>query len=112
MTQQPPTPEEYLLIGEVVAPFGVNGQVKVKAYTDHIDHLRKRIRTVYLGPKQQAYPLKKVVEHKPGLLIMTLGGVTKREEAEDLRRFEVSILERDAAPLDEGEYFIHQLYGL
>jgi len=110
MTQ--PTPDEFLLIGEVVAPFGIHGQVKMKSYTDHVDHLRNRIRTVYLGPKRQEYKLKSVHEHKPGLLILTLDGVTKREDAENLRRFEVTIPERDAAPLDEGEYFIHQLYGL
>jgi 16S rRNA processing protein RimM len=112
MTEQSPTKDEYLLIGEVVAPFGIRGQVKVKSYTDNVDHLSRRIRTVYLGPKRQSYPLKGVIEHKPGLLILSLGGVTKREQAEDMRRFEVAILEHEAAPLDEGEYFIHQLYGL
>ena len=112
MTQQPASADEYLLIGEVVAPFGIRGQVKVKSYTDNVDHLSRRIRTVYLGPKRQSYPLKGVIEHKPGLLILSLGGVTKREQAEDMRRFEVAILEHEAAPLAEGEYFIHQLYGL
>ena len=112
MTQQPASPDEYLLVGEVVAPFGIRGQIKVKSYTDNVEHLRRRIRTVYLGPNRQSYPLKAVLEHKPGLLILSLGGVTKREQAEDMRRFEVAILEREAAPLAEGEYFIHQLYGL
>jgi 16S rRNA processing protein RimM len=100
------------MIGEVVAPFGIRGQVKVKSYTDNVDHLSRRIRTVYVGPKRQSYQLKGVFEHKPGLLILSLGGVTKREQAEELRRSEIAILEREAAPLDEGEYFIHQLYGL
>jgi len=100
------------LIGEIVAAFGIRGQVKMKSYTDHVDHLRRRIRTVYVGPALQQHALKKVIEHKPGLLILTLDGVATREQAEALRGSEVSILERDAAPLEEGEYFIHQLYGL
>ena len=112
MTEQSPKTDDYLLIGEVVAPFGIHGQVKVKSYTDHVEHLSRRIRTVYLGPKRQSYSLKGVLEHKPGLLILSLGGVTTRKQAEDMRRFEVAILEHEAAPLDEGEYFIHQLYGL
>jgi 16S rRNA processing protein RimM len=112
MTQASPTEEDFLLIGEVVAPFGIRGQVKVKSYTDHIDHLRRRIHAVYLGPKHVSYPLKAVIEHKPGLLIVSLGGVTTRENAEALRGSEVAILEHEAAPLEDGEYFIHQLYGL
>ena len=112
MPQTPPNPEDTILIGEVVAPFGIHGQVKMRSYTDHVDHLRRRIRTVYLGSSRQEYALKKVIEHKPGLLILSLDGVITREDAEGLRGAEVSILERDAAPLEEGEYFIHQLYGL
>lgn len=112
MTQQPVTPDNTILIGQIVAAFGVRGQVKMKALTDQIDHLRRRIRTVYLGPKLQEYALKSVIEHKPGLLILTLGGVAGRDEAENLRGQEVAILESQVAPLEEGEYFIHQLYGL
>lgn len=106
------SPDDTLLIGEIVAPFGVHGQVKVRAYTDHIEHLRRRIRTVFLGPERRECALKGVIEHKPGLLILTLGGIADRDAAENLRGTEVAIRERDAAPLEQGEYFIHQLYGL
>ncbi|HNP69631.1 MAG TPA: ribosome maturation factor RimM [Kouleothrix sp.] len=112
MTEQTPTPDNTILVGQIVAAFGVRGQVKMKAITDQVDHLRRRIGTLYLGPKLQAYQLKRLLEHKPGLLVLTLGGVTTREQAEDLRGQEVAILESQAAPLAEGEYFIHQLYGL
>jgi 16S rRNA processing protein RimM len=110
MTQ--PSPDETLLIGQIVAPFGVRGQVKMRAYTAHVDHLRRRIRTVLVGDDRREYPLAGVIEHKPGLLVLSLGGVSTREAAEDLRGSEVAIRESDAAPLEEGEYFIHQLYGL
>ncbi len=112
MMTTPQIPDEFLLIGEIVAPFGMRGQVKVRSYTDRVDHLRRRIRFVYLSPEWQQVPLKNVIEHKPGMLVMTLSGVTKREQAEDLRGTEVAIRRQEAAPLDEDEYFIHQLYGL
>lgn len=112
MTEQPATPDTTILIGQIVAAFGVRGQVKMKAITAQVDHLRRRIRTLYLGPKLQAYTLKSLIEHKPGLLILTLEGLTTREQANELRGQDVAILETQAAPLAEGEYFIHQLYGL
>lgn len=111
MTQSNPS-DDLLLVGAIVAPFGVRGQVKMRSYTDRVDHLRRSIRTVLLGPEHKEYPLRAVLEHKPGLLVLTLGGVATRDDAEALRGQEVAIRERDAAPLEEGEYFIHQLYGL
>lgn len=107
-----PASDETLLIGEIVAPFGTRGQVKLKAVTDQIEHLRRRVRTVYVGAQRQPYTLKHVIAHKPGLLVLTLSGVSTRDEAENLRGSEVAILESEAAPLGEDEYFIHQLYGL
>jgi 16S rRNA processing protein RimM len=101
-----------MLIGKLVAAFGVRGQLKMKSYTNHVEHLRRRIRTLYVGPKLQPFTLTSLFEHKPGLLIVSLAGVDTREAADDLRGSDVSILEGEAAPLDEGEYFIHQLYGL
>jgi 16S rRNA processing protein RimM len=112
MTQQSPSPGETLLIGQIVAPFGVRGQVKMRSYTAHVDHLRRRIGVVYIGEDRREYALKGLIEHKPGLLILSLGGVTTHEGAEELRGQDVAIREHDAAPLEEGEYFIHQLYGL
>jgi 16S rRNA processing protein RimM len=112
MTEPTPSPDNTILIGQIVAAFGVRGQVKMKAITEQIDHLRRRVHTLYLGSKLQEYTLTGLIEHKPGLLILTLANVTTREQAEDLRGQDVAILESQAAPLEEGEYFIHQLYGL
>jgi 16S rRNA processing protein RimM len=108
----PPAADDFLLIGQIVGPFGIRGQLKVKSYTDHVSHLQKRVKTVYVGPKRQAFQLTAVFEHKPGLLIVNLANVDSREAAEALRGSEVMILEKQAAPLADGEYFVHQLYGL
>jgi len=112
MAQQPLSPDDTLLIGEIVAPFGVRGQVKVRSYTDRVEHLQRHISSVFVGPDRREYTLRGVLEHKPGLLVLSLESVTTREDAENLRGQEVAIREREAAPLDEDEYFIHQLYDL
>lgn len=107
-----PSPDELLLIGTIVAPFGLHGQLKLRSITDRPDHLQRHVRTVYIGPKATAYTLIKVFQHKPGLLVLSLDGVTSREAAENLRGAEVSIRETEAAPLDTDEYYIHQLYNM
>jgi 16S rRNA processing protein RimM len=112
MTDSPPNPEETLLVGTITGAFGLRGQVKMRAITSEIEHLRRNIRTLYIGPKRQAYRLTQLHIPKPGTMVLTLQGVDTRTAAEDLRGAEVAIHERDAAPLAEDEYFIHQLYNL
>jgi len=107
-----PSPDELLLIGQVAAPFGTRGQLKVKSYTDRPEHLRRHVRIVYLGKERTPHTLTGVFEHKPGLLILSLREITSRAAADDLRGCEVFIREAEAAPLAEDEYFLHQLVGL
>src|SRR5215212_11300387 len=99
MTTPSPTPtaDNTILIGQIVTSFGVRGQVKMKAITAQIDHLQRRIRTLYLGPKLREYTLKSAIEHKPGLLILTLADVTTREQADELRGQDVAVLESQVA---------------
>lgn len=104
--------DEVLLVGRISAPFGLQGQVKMVAITDQADHFRRKIHTVYIGPKLIAHKLQRVLQHKPGLLILSLVGVASLEAANNLRGSEVFIHERDAAPLANDEYFIHQLYNI
>jgi 16S rRNA processing protein RimM len=129
-------PDALLLIGYIAGAFGVRGQVRLKAITDQPDHLKHHVQTVYLGtgartpapraqsphppreappplpPLPTAYRLLDVSFHKPGLLVLTLQGVTTRDEAEDLRASEVFIHQDDAAPLEEDEYYLHDLAHL
>ncbi len=106
--------DDLLLIGRVVAPFGVHGELKLKAFTDHPEHVARRVRSLYLllAGKLSEQRLTGLYEHKPGLLILSLAGISDREAAATLRGAEVYIAETDAAPLAEGEYFIHQLIGI
>jgi 16S rRNA processing protein RimM len=112
MTTPPPSPDQLLLVGEFAGSFGLRGQLKLRSYTDAPDHLRRNVRVLYVGPNRTAYRMLRAAEHKAELFILTLDGITTREQADALTRAEVFILETDAAPLAEDEYFIHQLYGL
>lgn len=112
MTTSPPNPNELLLIGQISGSFGLRGQVKMVAVTDQIEHLRRAIRTLYIGPKARPYQLRSLIAHKPGVLVLTLEGVDDRNAADLLRGSDVWIPESEAAPLNEGEYYLHSLYHL
>ncbi len=102
---------DLLLVGTIGVPFGVKGQLKLHAFTSRPEHLR-RVKRVYLGDDRAEVVLRRAVEHKPNVLILTLAGIDSREAADALRGSEVYIREQDAAPLDEDEYFLHDLPGL
>jgi 16S rRNA processing protein RimM len=108
----PPSADQLLVIGRLAGSFGIRGQLKLVALTADVAHLRRNVRTVFIGPKNQEYTLAGIFEHKPGLLIITLNGITSRAAADEMRGRDVSIRETEAAPLAEGEYFLHDLPGL
>lgn len=104
--------DDLLLIGYVAGPFGVRGQLKIKALTDRPDHIARHVRTLLIGKDRAEFTLKRLAEHKPGILIADLQGVASREAAEELRGAEIYIPAAQAAPLDPDEFFLHDLPGL
>lgn len=112
MSQQPrPSLDELLLVGQITTPFGIHGQLNLHAITNRPEHLR-RVSTVFVGENLTPYTLKRAAPHKSSVLIMTLDGIDGRDAAERLRGQEVYIRQADAMPLDEDEYYLHDLPGL
>ncbi|NJP05663.1 MAG: 16S rRNA processing protein RimM [Chloroflexaceae bacterium] len=111
-TSNSPNPDELLLIGRVGTAFGVHGQIKFFAVTDRPDHLIRHVRTVYIGQRYAPYTIQHIFEHKTGLFILRFKEITTREAAAELRNADVYMHQNQAAPLDEDEYFLHDLYGL
>lgn len=110
-----PTPQtnadEFLLVGSIGLPFGIKGQVKLHTVTSRPEHLI-RLKTIFLGDAHVATRLRRATEHKHAVMILTLDGIEDRNTAETLRGIEVYIRQQDAAPLDQDEYFLHDLPGL
>lgn len=106
-----PSLDELLLIGQFTVPHGVRGQLKLHAITNRPEHLR-RVKTVFVGDQLTSYKLVRAAAHKAAVMIVTLSGVDTREAAETFRGLEVYIRQSEAAPLDEDEYFLHDLPGL
>ena len=104
-------PDDFLLVGTIGLPFGIKGQVKLHTITSRPEHLL-RLKTVFLGETRVATGLRRAAEHKHTVMILTLAGVEDRNAADALRGTEVYIRQQDAAPLDEDEYFLHDLPGL
>jgi 16S rRNA processing protein RimM len=102
-----------VLVGKVVKPHGIRGELCVESYADSPD-LFFGLKAVLLGPPERrpaSYRIRAAREHK-GRLLLTLQGVDDRNRAESLRGLEVRI-PKDALPeLEDGEFYMDDLLGL
>ncbi len=104
---------DYLIVAQIVAPFGIKGEVKAEIWTDFPDRLADRA-TVLLGREDEeprAYTLRGVRFHQ-GQALLTFAECADRTTAESLRGLLVQIPHDEAVPPPEGAYYLHQIIGL
>lgn len=101
---------EFLVVGQIVRPHGVRGEVGMKIMTAYPERL-PQIETLYVGPEHHPYTIRRMRRHMDGMIIH-LEGISDRNEAETLRGMFVHIHIDDAVPLDEGEYYLFQIEGM
>jgi 16S rRNA processing protein RimM len=104
------TGPKFLVIGEVLKPWGFRGEVKVKLITDFPKRLTT-LTTVYLGPDARAFPVERARLHS-GFALMKFAGHDTVEAVAKLRGQVIQIAIDDATPLRKGQYYHHQVIGL
>lgn len=102
----------FLAIGRVIRAHGVKGEVSVGVLTDFPERF-ETTEWIYLGDEFEAtaYRLEKHRWHKKNVLL-TLAGITDRNQAEQLKGQLVQVPLEEAMPLPEGSYYLYQLIGL
>jgi len=101
---------EFLVVGKIVRPHGVRGEVGMKLMTDHPEHLLK-VKTLYVGTEHRSYDVTRIRRHQSGMIIH-FDGFQDRDAAEVLREQFVHVHVDDAIPLEEGEYYLFQIEGI
>ena len=104
--------EELFTIGQVVAPHGVRGELRVLPLTDFPKRFVKT-RYVYVCKDEKA-ELRCVLQsrlHK-NIVILKLDGCETVEDAELLRGAKLKVNEAELVPLPSGHYYVHQICGL
>ena len=99
---------EYVIIGRILAPWGLQGKLKVEVITDFPERFTPSAQ-VYLN--QQPVTIEQVEWHK-GRLMIKLDAVSSVEEARKLRGQYLEIPTSQLQPLPEGEYYLFQVIGL
>jgi len=100
----------FLVVGRVLRPHGIRGEVRVALDTDQPERLASPL-TVYLGPDSLPYAIERA-RLAGGDVLLKLAGCDTRAAAEALRGLDVSIRADEATPLGPGEFYVHQVVGL
>lgn len=102
---------KYILIGEVIKPQGVQGEVKVKPYTDDLDRFYD-LRQVLIQ-KDGAYTAVNVSCKRvhDGFCYIVLESAATREDAERYRGLMLYVDRANAIELGEDEEFVCDLIG-
>ncbi len=101
---------ERLMIGIIGAPHGVNGAMRLRIISDFPERLAT-LSHVSIGDDPQRRRLRSLRGASP-TAILEINGVSSRNEAALLRGMPLYMDIRDAKPLDEGEYYWHQLIDM
>ena len=103
--------QEYLLLGEIVRPQGIRGEVKVKHYTDDPERFYD-LEEVFLK-RQEAYEPAVVTKARVqgDDVYLVIEGVNDRNEAEKLRGVQLWVDRENAVELGEDEVFIADILG-
>lgn len=105
----------FLLLGEILRPHGVRGELRMRILTDYPERI-PQLEKVYLAEKPDAsepdaYRVQHMRMHQSyGLL--KLAGIDDRDQADRLRQLLVMVPLEHAVPLEEGEFYLYQLIGL
>lgn len=98
-----------LVIGEVLKPQGIRGELKVKTFTD-TPEVVKEFGTVYIDDKP--YKILSFRVGPDGAAYIGLRGIPDRNAAELFRGKKLEGEREDAPELEEGRYYIVDIIGL
>ncbi|MEW5719498.1 MAG: ribosome maturation factor RimM, partial [Chloroflexota bacterium] len=103
-------PPRHLIIGRVLKPFGVRGELKIEILTEFPERFAS-LRQVFLGDDAKSFSVESARLHS-GAALIKLAGIDTPEVAATLREQLVYVALADAMPLPANRVYLYQLIGL
>jgi 16S rRNA processing protein RimM len=100
----------YLIVGRVLKPWGVRGEVKIEILTEFPERFAS-LRQVFIGDDAKLFPVDYARLHGKSALLK-FKGIDSPEDAEVLRDQLVQVALEDAVKLPKGKMYLYQLIGL
>ncbi len=111
MQEERPSLPTHLAVAEIVAPWGLAGDIKARILTDFPERFRRGL-AVCIGERKSPSAVVRSRLLQKGFLVLKLEGIDTAEAANKLRGEIVYVERKDAPALADGEYFWYQIIGL
>ena len=98
----------WVLVGKVLAPIGVRGEVKVDVHSD-VSYRYSPGAVLYIDGS--SFPVVSC-RTTPRVMVVLFGGVDSRAAAETLRGKTICVPESDVPSLPEGTYYHYEVVGM
>jgi len=104
---------EYYIIGKVIGAHGIRGEIKVFPITDDVRRFSTISECMLLSPNEKLLRTVHVTAKRftAEAVLITLKGISDRDEAQKQNGLFLAVKKEDAAPLPEGRYFITDMIG-
>ena len=105
-----PGEPEFLVVGKLGKPHGVDGEIVMAVYTDFPERLQEGA-VVFIGKQYKPLQITRRRLHASGLLL-GFAGYQTRENVAELTNLLVQVRTSGLPELEQGEFYQHQLIGL
>jgi 16S rRNA processing protein RimM len=103
---------EYITVGKITAPYGVQGAVKVIPLTDFPERFSAKRHYFLVKEKLKREVDAWVVGRRKRELIIKIDGIDTPEQAREYRNALLQVPREEVWPLPEGHFYHFQLIGL
>ncbi|MEX2443694.1 MAG: ribosome maturation factor RimM [Alkalispirochaeta sp.] len=100
-----------LLIGVLGKPHGVRGALRIRSYSDEVDHFENLTELSLERDGQRRTIAVREMKIHGRTPVVSLAGVTTPEEAQAYTGWEIRVPRERAAPLEADEYYFADLVG-
>lgn len=104
--------EQYLRVGVITTTHGLRGEVKVFPTTDSKERFLEIDEVVLRTSREKTVLHIEKVRFFKQLVIVKFKEYNRIEDVENLKQAELYVSRDNAAPLEEGEYYIGDLIGM
>ena len=101
----------FLVIGRVLGPVGVDGEMRIQTLTDFPERFEK-LSSVHVGDNLRPYAIKKVRLESGENVLLKLDGVETADAARAMRNFELAVPIDQAVRLEPDRFYWHEIVGL